>query len=393
MIRIVWYTALVLVTLTVLVLLWQFSSAIILFFLSLVLAAAFRPIINRLISRRVSKPVALIITFGLFFLILFLLIFSTGGKIIQDLQKLTDNSFVGYEGLKDKWLAGENSMLNGLAEQLPNPQDLNSAFTGERSAQFFRSVFGTAQGIFDFFARVVIVVVLSIYWSIDHVRFERLWLSLLPVESRGRARNIWFAIEEGVGAFIRREGILSLTSGLLLWLVYMFLGIEYATLLASLGAIMRLIPWLGAVMLVFLPLLAGSSYGLWAGVVASGLTLIILITLEIVVGNKIFPRSRYSSILLMVIVIIMAESYGLIGAVFAPVLAVTIQILGKKLIPAHLIVDERNTSDKLANIEIKTLKLKQLLTETPIEEKTYTLNMISRLENLIQKTYTVLQQK
>jgi hypothetical protein len=72
---------------------------------------------------------------------------------------------------------------------------------------------------------------------------------------------------------------------------------------------------------------------------------------------------------------------------------VTIQILGKKLIPAHLIVDERNTSDKLANIEIKTLKLKQLLTETPIEEKTYTLNMISRLENLIQKTYTVLQQK
>ena len=343
MIRIAWYTALVLITLTVLVLLWQFSSAIILFFLSLVLAAAFRPFINRLIKHNVSKSIALILTFGLFFLILFVLMFSAGGQIIQDIQKLTDHSFVGYEELKDKWLAGENSLLNGFAQQLPNPKDLNSAITGERSPEIFLRMLGTAQGVFDFFARVVIVVVLSIYWSTDHIRFERLWLSLLPVESRARARNIWFAIEEGVGAFIRREGMMSLISGVLLWLGYISLGIEYATLLAFFGAIVRLIPWLGAVMLVFLPLLAGSSYGLWAAVAASGFTLIILVLLEFIVGNKIFPRSRYSSILLMVTVIILAESYGLIGAVFAPVLAVTIQILGKKLIPIHISAESEDT--------------------------------------------------
>ena len=292
-------------------------------------------------------------------------------------------------------MAQENTILKGLAEQMPNPEDLNSAITGERSAQMFRSVFGTAQGILDFSARIVIVVVLSIYWSIDHIRFERLWLSLLPVESRARARTIWFAIEEGVGAFIRREGILSLTSGILLWLGYISLGIEYATLLAFLGAIVRLIPWLGAVMLIFLPLLAGSSYGLWAAVIASGMTLIVLIMLEAVVGNKIFPRSRYSSILLMVIVIILAKSYGLIGAVFAPILAVSIQILVKNSIPSQLAAENEDSEARFANLETKLLLIKQMTAEdAPAgEDQSHTINMISRLENLIQRTRTIKGQK
>ena len=115
MIRIAWYTALVLVTVTVLMILWQFSSAVVLFFFSLVLAAAFRPLIKALISRGISKPFALIITFGLIFVILFILIFSAGGRIIQDLQKLTDNSFIGYKALKDNWLGAGEYNIKGIS--------------------------------------------------------------------------------------------------------------------------------------------------------------------------------------------------------------------------------------------------------------------------------------
>jgi predicted PurR-regulated permease PerM len=228
-------------------------------------------------------------------------------------------------------------------------------------------------------------VVLSLYWSIDHVRFERLWLSLLPVESRARARDIWFAVEAGVGAYIRREGSLSVIGGVIIWLVYISLGIEYATLLALVGSVVRLIPWLGLVLVVVLPLLAGSIYGIWAALTASGLTLSILILLEVLVGNKLLPSSRYSSLLLMIIVIVLAESYGLVGAVFAPILAVALQIFVKKLAPVHAGTENKETQARFAGLQPKMEKIKQMAAELDREDSTHSINLVSRLETLIQK--------
>ncbi len=385
MIRIIWYTALVLATLTVLVVLWQFFSAVVLFLLSLALAAAFRPIIQNLIERGFAKSVALVLTFGVSLLVVGILIAAAGGQIIQDLQKLTDHLFVGYESLKINWQHQGSPLFKGVAEQLPDPEVLYETFTTEGLG----SLFGQVQGIFDFFARMVIVVVLSFYWSIDHIRFERLWLSLLPVESRTRARNIWYALEEGVGAYIRREGSLSVISGVGLWLGYISLGVEYATLLAFVGSLVRLIPWLGAVLLVFLPLLAGSIYGWWAALAASVFTVMILILLEVGIGNTMFARSRYSSILLVIIVIMLAESYGLIGAVFAPILAVSLQILFKNTMKIYLKTEDPETAARYANLEAQMEQIKGMAATTQADPSSHVSNLASRLETLIQKSRSV----
>jgi predicted PurR-regulated permease PerM len=58
MIRVAWIAALVLVTLTVLLLLWQFSEAVVMFLISLAVAAAFRPMIETLSQRFVRKGLA-----------------------------------------------------------------------------------------------------------------------------------------------------------------------------------------------------------------------------------------------------------------------------------------------------------------------------------------------
>ena len=65
MIRIVRYTIIIVTTLTLLLLLWQFSISIVLFLLSLVLAAALRPVINSITGRYVPKRLALGIVYFL----------------------------------------------------------------------------------------------------------------------------------------------------------------------------------------------------------------------------------------------------------------------------------------------------------------------------------------
>ncbi|MCZ7672142.1 MAG: AI-2E family transporter [Chloroflexi bacterium] len=70
----------------------------------------------------------------------------------------------------------------------------------------------------------LVILFLSLYWSLDRVRFERLWLSLLPPEQRARARDIWQTIESDLGSYIRSEVAQSLLAGLLLGLGYWALG-------------------------------------------------------------------------------------------------------------------------------------------------------------------------
>ena len=77
MMRIVRYTVIVVTTLTVLLLLWQFGISIVLFLLSLAVAAALRPVINSITGRYVPKRLALGIVY-------FLLIAAIAGCIIAD---------------------------------------------------------------------------------------------------------------------------------------------------------------------------------------------------------------------------------------------------------------------------------------------------------------------
>jgi predicted PurR-regulated permease PerM len=77
-----------------------------------------------------------------------------------------------------------------------------------------------------------VILFLSIYWIINQIHFERLWLSLLPTGLRRQARDIWRTIEIDLGAYMRSELFQSLAAGLLLGLGYWALGSPYPVLLA-----------------------------------------------------------------------------------------------------------------------------------------------------------------
>ena len=392
MMRVAWYTALVLTTLTILVVLWQFSIAVVMFLLSLAIAAAFRPLVERLTSRGLRKEFALVISFGLVFSTLIALFLAAAGPLVADFQQATNDGLFAYEQVKNRWLYVDNPLLNNLAKQLPPPAALYTALTGSESSAAIQAVFGAAENTFQFLARMAMVIILSLYWSADQVRFERLWLSLLPVESRARARKIWHALETGVGTYLGRETVLSLLGGVCLWLGYLILGVHYATLVALIGALARLIPWLGLALVVLLPVLVGSTLGWWGGLAAAAFTLLTLILLETTLGRKLFLRQRYSSFLLVIIVIALAKSYGLLGAALAPILAVALQILFSHLLKTPSSSAQEAFPDTLANLQEKMTQINILAAQLNDPHETETTNLVARLERLVEKTIAAQQQ-
>ena len=195
--RLAWFTLLVLATLTLAMIFWEFRVAVVLFGLSLAVAAAVRPLVDRLAARGVPRGLALLVTYAMCIGGLIALVLILSGPLLTDLQQLTRDLASGYEQLTAQWPTG-SPLQQMLASQLPAASDLSTAITGPQGGAVLQAVLGLTMGSFDLLGQLLIVLVLSMYWSADQEHFKRLWLSLLPFRcGRGRvtsgrtSRSVW----------------------------------------------------------------------------------------------------------------------------------------------------------------------------------------------------------
>ena len=169
--RLTWYVVVVAITLVILISLWQFSIAIVLFALSLAVAAALRPSINYLAGKKISRRLALGIIYALLIVsivaVLLLIIPPLGG----DLQRATDDFVTGYERALAVWPTEGTVFQQVLAEQLPPAADLYQALTSPEGVPALEGVFGAAQNFFSILGRIALIIILSLYWSADQLRF------------------------------------------------------------------------------------------------------------------------------------------------------------------------------------------------------------------------------
>src|SRR4030095_2320922 len=305
MTKVMRYTVVVVATLAILLLLWQFSIAIVLFILSLAVAAALRPLINNLMGSKVSKRLALGIVYSLLVASIAGILFLIGPAFLDDLQRASDDFAANYDRAKADWPTRGTLFQQAIAEQLPPSADLYQILTNDEGIPALKGIFGIAQNFFSILGYIAIIITLSLYWSADQVRFERLGLSFLPSEYHSKALHAWRSIEAGVGAYLRSEIIQSVLAGLLLWIIYWTLGIRYPTVLALWGAIVRLIPWFGALIAV-LPALFIAINSSSVGLMAAISTIAVVFLLKDIIEPRLFYRNKYSSLLIVLFVISLA---------------------------------------------------------------------------------------
>jgi predicted PurR-regulated permease PerM len=381
--RLAWYTVVILFTLGVLALLWQFRLGLALFLFSLAIAAVVRPVIDRLARRGIPHGLAILLAYLFSLLLVILPIWLAGGAFGRELQQVTDSFASTYNWFK---ATGENGseFQRMLAARLPPIDALYEGIAGERGAALVENILGVASGLFGFLSNSVIALVLSIYWSADRIHFERLWLSLLPAGQRTRARQIWRDIETGVGSYIRSELVQSLLAAILLGLIYWALGLEYPTLLAIIGALAWLIPWVGAVLALAPAFLVGYAVSLPLGIAAAVVTLLVLVVLETVVEPRLFNRRRFSSLLIVIVLIAMADAFGLAGVLFAPPLAAAIQIFFRHVLSQPSVEPLADPALQIANLKMRLEQVREMT--AGLEEPTPHLeSMTDRLEKLVKE--------
>src|SRR3990172_6436285 len=325
----------VMTTVLALVVMWQFRIVVVYVLISLTLAAALRPLVSRLAGRgfvaRVAWILLYLVVLGSF--CFFLLLVS--GSAIDEIQQLAQSVSVQDAWRLPVWLEG-SSFQQALVGRLPPPSKLFEAITGDQGQLVVPALVGYTRSIAVVVSGTFVILFLSLYWSINQIHFERLWLSLLPSGQRKQARDIWRTIEPDLGAYIRGEVIQSLLAGLLLGLGYWALGSPYPALLALAGALACLIPVVGVVLAVIPVLLVGLLTGVQLSLFTVLYALVVLIALGVWVKPRLFNRRWDNPILTLVTLIALANAFGLLVIVVAPPLSAVCQILWSLLVSHRL---------------------------------------------------------
>jgi putative permease len=368
-------TFIVLATLLGVALLWALRGAVVLFALSLALSAALRPIVDHLVERGWSQSAAMAIVYVATVLDGAVLAYVLGAEAVIEIPRAASELLTAYEHAARTWpRSGEFRRF--VAEHMPPPGELDKLLASVAPG-LARGAVGSTLSILDILGSALAVLALSIYWGANRNAFERVWLSLMPVDRRMRARTVWTATRLAAGAHLRHEVGQSALAATALSLGFWAMGGEYWAVPAIVVAVLRLVPLLGIALAVIAAGAAGLATSPNHALAFAGITLVILLVVRLVIAPRVFQPPRLNPILAVMVVLAMAGTYGVAGIVFAPLIAAAIQTCFSELVAPATMAPSSSVDELRQRVE----KLEREAEEKPLSPELA--SMLGRLRALL----------
>ena len=387
------HVGVVALTLIALLALWAAGSAVAIFLASLAVAASLHPQVEYFKTRGWPSWAAAGLVAGGCFLVIGGLLLLLAPSLVADFKSLENDVSLAAtsfaDASPDHWLV--RMTKTGSISDREQPPESPAAKFGQL---LLAPLLGTASGLVQLSALFGICLALAFYWTLDRERFERLWLSLVPVRRRVGAQRMWQSLEREIGAYLRSEIIQFILAVVMLWCVFLLLEVRYAALAALVAGSLTLIPWLGTMFASgVVVILTSPKLVDWAAPWTSSQTwlalaaiVLIFCFLEFIVEPRLFQRDRYNPLWTAVAAIVMAATWGLWGLLFGPLVGYALQILVKQVYPRLVQVQPLVSSE--ATLEERVRALDARLQEQP-EAPLELISLKNRLLELMEQRKTV----
>jgi predicted PurR-regulated permease PerM len=372
--------ALAVSTLIAAVLFWELRQIVLLFMLALAIAAAARPVIDALVARGVNRVVALLAVYLITVAVVATTTYFLGVELGGELQKAGDQLLLGYERLRSRLLI-EGGLRERLGGMLPNLDALAGSLTASKSVA--TDAASWTMGFVELLARIVLVLVLALYW--DAYREESLgfWLGLLRPERRRRVRELWARTLTNVGEQLRNEVGQSLVTLGACALVFRGLGLSYWLLPSVVAALTRLFPFVGVLFGTLAAAAAGWVDGPRWALLAAAVVPCVHLVLEHIVARRLLHRKPSNPVVLIFAAMILVNAYGIVGLMLAPLATAAIQPMLESMLAlrasAHPLParDLADVSDRLAALRARAAEAAPASPEVQ--------SLVGRLEELVAK--------
>ncbi len=326
-------TLIVIATLVALYLMYRLDNLLVVLFLSLIFASTVRPIIGVLQRWRVPKAVAILLVYAAVIGGIVLLIIVAVPPLIQLVMGFTQDNELTSE--VNTAMIRMSLMLRrqfevyvpivSLPPQLQQMLDNADETVAEQAVPLAQNTFATT-------GKLLLAIVLSIYWLVARGTALRQILTLTPQKYRRPVYGIWVDTEDTLGAYLRGEVILGLIIGAVSYVGLLALQIPNAAALAVLAGLLEFVPFVGPTLAAIPAILLA----LTASPVKAVLVLIFYVLVQTVEGNYLVPKIMGRGLKLhpMIVLLAITAGYylsGIVGAVLALPLAGAVQIIIRHL--------------------------------------------------------------
>jgi predicted PurR-regulated permease PerM len=318
-------------------LLWQvvelFSDIILLFFLAWLVAFILEPVVGTLVEGRLPRLAAIGLTYLTLLVLLslgvILLVPALSLQVVDIARNLPNYVeqatalLSSVEGAANEWLTNHGSPVLVDLKSALNPQEL-SRRADALGPPILSNAIGFATGAATLLVQLVIMLVLSFYFMVDGARLADSLLLALPPRAQDDARFLVVNTHRAFAGFLRGQMIQALVGGLGTGVLMSMLQIDYALLSSVVAAVVLLIPFIGPVVAVVLPV----TIALLTHTEAAIFLFVALLALQQVIFHLITPRilSRQVGLhplLVFFAVLTGARLAGVWGAIFGvPIVAV-----------------------------------------------------------------------
>jgi predicted PurR-regulated permease PerM len=318
-------------------LLWQvvveFADIILLFFLAWLVAFVLEPVVGTLVEGRLPRLAAIGLTYLtlLVWLILgvILLVPALSLQIVEVARNLPSyveqatTVLTAVQASVNEWLTAHGSPVLIDLKSALNPQDL-SRRADALGPPILSNAIGFATGAATLLVQVVIMLILSFYFMVDGARLAESVITALPLRAQDDTRFLIASIHRAFAGFLRGQMIQSLVGGIGTGLIMSALQVDYALLSSVVAALVLLIPFLGPVAAVVLPV----TIALLTHPEVTVYLFVALLALQQVIFNVLAPRILSQQVglhplLVFFAVLTGARVAGVWGAIFGvPIVAV-----------------------------------------------------------------------
>jgi predicted PurR-regulated permease PerM len=303
------------------------ARALLLVFISVVLAAGLEPFIGWIRGHiLLGRGMTILLVYGAFLVAVLGLALVALPAAIAQLQSTVELLPPFFDRILD-WAAdlrpvalarGIDALVDAASRLVKPPVD-STPTTGQ--------VVQVGLTVAETVASIVTVLTVVYLWLVEHARIQRYALAFVPTHRRARARNVWNQIETRLGYWVRGQLILMGAMGLATTIAYSVLGVPAPLLLGLIAALTEAIPLVG-------PLLGAIPAVIVAATVSPELALVVAgvyLVLQLLEGNLLVPLVMRNSVGISPFIVILSllvggAAGGLLGALFAVPIAAAIEV-------------------------------------------------------------------
>ena len=274
------------------------------------------PVVNFLVRRlRIPAPVAVV------FVVILLLMIAWGvGLVIQQRLFAFAQAFPKYEGkLTD--------LYNHYGKEFDIPASVLKDF--DWASQIGPLLVKTSRFFITFISKAVLVMIFMVFMLLAKPYANDKLRAALP-ERADTFIQITNAISNQISVYLGSLFVISMVTGILVWGVLEWMGIEFAFTWGLLAFVLNFIPTIGSIVASIPPVLMALVQhhpALWP---AAGVALVLL-GIQMILGNVVAPkvygdRLNLSPVVILLSLLFWGWLWGITGALLAVPLAAAVQI-------------------------------------------------------------------